>query len=155
MLFNVPQYIDVEDKVAGPLTAKQLLWMLGMGAVLLVLWNLLDKATFFIVAIPVGVTFTALAFYRPYNQPLIKFIISGISFLFSPKVYIWRRLHEVGVSKSKSGKKPAEISRKEKRTPKIEDIEMLARVLDSGGRERNEQIIELIKQRQKSKANKS
>lgn len=152
MLFNVPQYIDVEDKVAGPLTVKQLLWMLGMGAVLLVLWNTLDKTTFFIVAIPVGVLFTALAFYRPYNQPLISFIISSISFLFSPKVYIWKRSNEGGFSKRKSDRKPMEVSKKEKKMPKIEDIEMLARVLDSGGRERNEKIMELIKQSQKSKA---
>lgn len=151
MLFNVPQYIDVEDKVAGPLTAKQLLWMLGMGAVLLVLWNVLDKMTFFIVAIPVGVLFAALAFYRPYNQPLISFILSSISFLFSPKVYIWRRSYEVGALKSKSDKKTVEISRKEKKMPKEEDIEMLARVLDSSGRERNERIMKLIKQNQKSK----
>ena len=43
MLFNVPQYIDVEDKIVGPLTGKQLLWMIGMGIMLLVLWNTVSR----------------------------------------------------------------------------------------------------------------
>src|SRR4030042_3818231 len=95
MLFNVPQYIDVEDKVAGPFTAKQLLWMFGCGATLLVLWNVLNKTAFIIIAILVILIFGALAFYRPYNQPLIKLVYFAIMFLFRPKVYVWRRIAEM------------------------------------------------------------
>ena len=47
MLINVPQYIDVEDKVAGPLTLKQLGWMLAMGIILLILWNVFSGIVFF------------------------------------------------------------------------------------------------------------
>lgn len=91
MLFNVPQYIDVEDKVAGPLTAKQLLWMIGMGAMLMILWNIFDSASFFVLAIPTICAFAALAFYRPYGQPLIMFIGNAILFIVRPKVYVWSR----------------------------------------------------------------
>lgn len=145
MLFNVPQYIDVEDKVAGPLTAKQLLWMFGMGAVLLALWGILDKSVFFVTAVPVALIFIALAFYRPYNQPLIKFIFSGILFLFKPKVYIWKRTFEKKAIRDKNEKRSEIIKKKEKITPGVENIEMLARVLDSEGRERSGKIMEIIK----------
>jgi hypothetical protein len=47
MLFNVPQFIDVEDKIAGPLTVKQVLWLIGMGAVLFIVWTFFDTPTFF------------------------------------------------------------------------------------------------------------
>lgn len=150
MLFNVPQYIDVEDKVAGPFTAKQLLWMFGMGAVLLVLWNMLEKGAFFISAAPVIAIFLALAFYRPCNQPLIKFIFSGVLFLFSPKVYFWKR---TAAGKTRREKSSEGISRKEK-TEKVfkpEEAEALARMLDSEGRERSEKIAEILKQRQNKK----
>lgn len=91
MMFNVPQFIDVEDKVAGPLTWKQLLWMIGMGVTILVLFNTLSGAFFFVVAIPTALLFIALAFYRPNGIPLPRFIFFGILFLFRPKISVWER----------------------------------------------------------------
>lgn len=89
--YNVPQYIDVEDKVAGPLTAKQLIWMFGMGAALLVLYNMFEFNIFAILSIPTILIFCAFAFYRPYNMPLIAFVIYTLLFIVRPKVYVWIR----------------------------------------------------------------
>ncbi len=74
MLFNVPQFIDIEDKIVGPLTAKQLGWLAAAGIILFVLFNFLDTSAFVIACVIVGTIFGALAFYRPYNQSLINFI---------------------------------------------------------------------------------
>lgn len=148
MLFNVPQYIDVEDKVAGPLTAKQLLWMFGLGAALIVLWNVLEKGAFFAVAIPVGLAFAALAFYRPYGQPLTAFIGSGFSYLFSPKIYSWRRLPQK--HRKKKDLSQAEIESlkvKKKKDPVERDVVELARLLDTRGKERSQRIREIIKEK--------
>lgn len=143
MLFGVPQYIDVEDKIAGPLTAKQLLWMFGMGATLLILWSMLEQAAFFVVAVPVVIFFLAFAFYRPYNQPLIKFVFSGFTFLLRPKIYSWQRTPEI-----KKGKKHSSAQlltgRKEKKVS-LDEIKELAKVVDSGGRESSEKAMEIIK----------
>ena len=68
MLINVPQYIDVEDKVAGPLTMKQLGWMIVMGITLLILWNVLPFAGFLVIGFPIAMVFVALAFFKPYGQ---------------------------------------------------------------------------------------
>lgn len=86
MMFNVPQFIDVEDKIAGPLTVKQLLWMIGMGAVLLAIFFALDGAAMIVAAVPVVLLFVALAFYRPNGQPLIVYFGNAFLFLFRPKV---------------------------------------------------------------------
>jgi len=91
MIFNVPQFIDVEDKVAGPLTAKQLFWMIVLGAILFLFWTIFEKGFFFALAIPTSVFFLALAFYRPYNQSFIKFLSFIIFFLFRPKIYVWKK----------------------------------------------------------------
>lgn len=129
MLFNVPQYIDVEDKVAGPLTAKQLLWMIGMGAILMFVWSLFDRATFFVLAVPVICTFVALAFYRPYGQPLIVFIGSAILFIVRPKVYVWNRPGQ-GSSRreEKEASAPVEVAAKNVTS---EEIGRLARIVDN------------------------
>ncbi len=135
MHYNVPQFIDIEDRIVGPLTAKQLLWLFAMGGVLLVMWAMIDnKAYFFLFGIPVALLFLALAFYRPYGQPLSKFIGAAFLFVVKPKVYLWKR--EVGAKKV-SPKKLAnknEIDKKisvNKKDVKKEDLQKLAKILDS------------------------
>lgn len=91
MMFNVPQFVDVEDKIAGPLTWKQLLWMIGMGAVLLVVLNTFDTALAVIVSIPIVLLFVALAFYKPNGFPLTTFIFHAIMYVFRPKIAVWER----------------------------------------------------------------
>jgi hypothetical protein len=88
---NVPQFIDIEDKIAFGLTAKQLLWMFGMGAILLVLYNILDRQSFFAIGVPVVVIFGGLAFYRPQGVSLLTFSGYALRFLMRPKNYVWRR----------------------------------------------------------------
>lgn len=91
MMFNVPQFIDVEDKIAGPLTWRQILWMIGMAAVLMILYGIFDSATFFVLAIPVVIVFALFAFYRPNGVTMIEFAMHGVLFLFQPKVAVWER----------------------------------------------------------------
>lgn len=95
MLYNVPQFIDVEDKIAGPLTWRQLLWMIGMTVVLMVLWNIFEPSYFFVNAAFIVPIFVAFAFYRPYGQPLIKMVFFGIVFLFNPRSYTWKQTGSV------------------------------------------------------------
>ncbi len=90
-MFSVPQFIDVEDKIAGPLTWRQLLWMIGMGILLLVIYNTIGTAGFLIVAVPIVLLFCALAFYRPQGQPLIVFLFHGFTYFFRPKIAVWER----------------------------------------------------------------
>lgn len=131
MMFNVPQFIDIEDKVAGPLTWRQLLWMIGMGISLLILYNVLPGIAFVVIAIPIVLLFSALAFYRPQGQSLISFLGHGFFFFFRPKVAVWERPivrpHVVPQSKRPSGDdQPVTkgISR--------EKLRELAQVLDQG-----------------------
>jgi predicted membrane protein len=129
MLFGTPQFIDVEDKIVGPFTGKALLWMFVLGVFLMILWNLLTVGIFLVVAIPSGLFFLALAFYRPYNQPLINFIFSAGMFFFRPKIYIWKkegrevRKNEIKTAiKNKDNQDKKEINQKK--------IEQLAAILD-------------------------
>lgn len=123
MLFNVPQFIEIEDKIVGPFTAKQLGWI-GIGGILLVIgWNVLDRSAFFVSAIFIAAIFGALAFYRPYNQPLINFIMSSIYFVFRPKMYVWRRNYDnIKPARRETIKKEIIQSKKIFDQTKIEEI---------------------------------
>lgn len=130
MLFNVPQFIDMEDKIIGPLTAKQLGWLAGGGVLLFVLWNMLDKSAFIVAAIIVGAIFGGLAFYRPYNQPLIKFILSAAYFTIRPKIYVWiRKYDNISIRKPKTTPKKEKVF--QKKTIDNKRIKELTKVLDS------------------------
>ena len=128
-MFSTPQFIDVEDKIAGPLTWRQLLWMIGMGITLLVIYNSIGTAGFFVVGVPVVFLFSALAFYRPQGQPLIMFLFHGFFYFFRPKVAVWERpivrTRPVTIEKA-----PVVEGLKEKRvTP--EELRRLAHLMDS------------------------
>ncbi len=129
MLFNVPQFVDVKDKIVGPFTAHQLLWMFGMGAVLMIVWSVFDQKTFWIMSVPIVLLFVALAFYRPYGLPLIKFIFLTLLFLIRPKVYVWQR--EVGpIRRTQLTKSTKSKKKKKQKTVKVEEIKKLAQIMD-------------------------
>jgi hypothetical protein len=143
MLINVPQYTDVEDKVAGPLTMKQLGWVIGLGIILLILWNTLPAIVFFIIGMPITLLFLALAFYKPYGQPLGSFVIFGIMYYFRPKIYVWKRMPEkeqiapMIIQKSNASATDKKIT--------SETLKDLAQLLDSKGSQHSENIDEILK----------
>ena len=95
-MFSVPQFIDIEDKIVGPLTAKQLGWVGAGGLTLLILWFFLDFSAFIVVAVLVGGFFGVMAFYKPNGQPMITYVLNAIFFAFRPKIYVWRRMPDTG-----------------------------------------------------------
>ena len=129
MMFSVPQFIDVEDKVAGPLTWKQLLWMIGMGAALLVVFSIFAPGFAIVVGIPVALLFIGLAFYKPNGFPLTTFIFHGIMFLFRPKVAVWERPARHLPEFSQVPPKKAAASA-EKKILTEDKIKELARIVD-------------------------
>jgi len=143
MLINVPQYTDVEDKVAGPLTMKQLGWVIALGIILLILWNTMPSIVFFIIGTPIALLFLALAFYKPYGQPLGNFLLFGVMYYFRPKIYVWKRTPE------KEQVAPVVIQKSNAYAPdkKItsENLKNLAQLLDSKGSQHSENIDEILK----------
>lgn len=127
MNFDVPQYIDVEDKIAFQLTAKQLGWF-GLGGVgMFLAWNYASQGMFIVWAVLIVVVCIAFAFFKPYGITLSAFIGYGFLFVFRPKKLIWQRSVNVN---------PADLEQKKeekkeiKPVKKLEGVENLADVLD-------------------------
>lgn len=89
--FQVPQFIEVEDRIFGPLTLKQFLYILGGAAFLFLFYTFLPRFLMFIFAIPVGAFFAALAFYKINGQPFIKVLENALSHYSQGRLYIWKR----------------------------------------------------------------
>lgn len=92
MRYTVPQFIDVEDKILGPLTTRQFLIMLLVVMVDAILYKTLDFVTFLLL----GVTLLALggifAFFRVNGQPFHFFLLNMVQTLKRPAVRIWDKM---------------------------------------------------------------
>ena len=91
MQFKVPQFIDIEDKIIGPLTLKQFLYLTGGAGILAVIWFYFELWLFILIAIPITIIFLGLAFYKINGRPLVYLIGSLIKYLTKPKLYLWRK----------------------------------------------------------------
>ena len=112
MRFQVPQFIDIEDKIFGPLTIKQFIYIAGGAGLCFLLFRFLPL----ILTIPLGVIVLgmsfALAFYQINNKPLIYIIQSAFGYYVSSKLYLWKK-------KDKSPEKAAQAGIKETNLPPI------------------------------------
>lgn len=91
MRYQVPQFIEVEDKIFGPLTAKQFLYVSGGAGLAFVVWNLLPSVIDLIVAIPVFIFFLMLAFYKFNDRPFILTVEQALKYATGAKIYIWKK----------------------------------------------------------------
>ena len=91
MRYQVPQFIEVEDKIFGPFTFKQFIYMAGGAGICFMAYKLMPFFWAIFVMIPAGCAAAALAFYRPNNRPAIEMLESAFRFFRTSKLYIWRR----------------------------------------------------------------
>lgn len=93
MRFQVPQFIEVEDKIFGPLTLKQFIYLAGGAGISFAIYRLFSS--FLYSALPIilimGFSF-ALAFYRINNKPFIFVVEAAFKYFFSSKLYIWKKV---------------------------------------------------------------
>lgn len=91
MKYQVPQFLEIEDKIFGPLTLKQFLYA-GAGAAMgFVIWSTFPKFLAILIGVPVVTLFVGLAFWQVNNRPLAVVIEHFLKYLFSPKLYLWKK----------------------------------------------------------------
>lgn len=115
MKFNVPQFIDIEDKIAFQLTAKQLGWFMLGGALAFFAWSVFDKGSFIFWAIVIAVFCAGFAFYRPAGLSLTSFIKHAFVHLIKPKIYVWKVEYQKKQDAAAPKEKEKEIVRRKRK----------------------------------------
>ena len=90
MQYKVPQFIEVEDKIFGPLTFKQFLYLAGAGGISLVFVTLMPLWAAIPFSIPFLAIGGALAFYKVNERPLIITLEHAFGYLLGHKLYLWQ-----------------------------------------------------------------
>ncbi len=89
MQYPVPQFQDVEDKIIGPLTFKQFIYILGgLGLSYAILQAIPTGLNYLLIA-PVAALSLTLSFYKINNQPFINIIESAFYYSVRNKLYLW------------------------------------------------------------------
>ncbi len=91
MQYSVPQFINVEDKVVGPFTGKQALFLIIGFGVLLIAFTFFRLSFFIVIAIPTIILTLAFAFWKPKGFTVSRWISNIINFYTTSHLYVWRR----------------------------------------------------------------
>ena len=91
MQFKVPQFIDIEDKVFGPLTFKQFVYLAGGAGLVYLSFKLLPVYLGLIAAPVFGGLAVALAFVKYNEKPFINTLESFIRFYTRSRLYLWHK----------------------------------------------------------------
>lgn len=96
MQFIVPQFIDIEDKVLGPISVRQFVTLLIGGALIFIDYELLGRLNNNFLAFIVSAVFLALltlvfAFFRVNGRPFHYFFLNFISTMKDPRLRLWNK----------------------------------------------------------------
>lgn len=94
MQFQVPQFIETEDKIVGPLTLKQFLYLAAGGAIVFILFYLLNIWLWLIIAFFIGIFSACLAFIKINGRPLPNVAIAALFFFWKPRIFLWQKIKE-------------------------------------------------------------
>ena len=100
MQFQVPQFIEVEDKIFGPLTFKQFIYIGGGLGASYILFRVLPIYLAGPLIAVVGGLAAGLAFFQLNGRPFIVGLENGFFFLVRSKLYLWNNARKKNAAAS-------------------------------------------------------
>ena len=121
MRFQVPQNIDIEDKIVLGLSFKQLLYVGGGVGIVATLFLLTNIFLAIVVGGPFLLLGVSLAFFRVNSQPFIVILQSFISFAINKKIYTWEKESQEEVMPTVLSKRATQNS--QSKEDKVRDLD--------------------------------
>jgi hypothetical protein len=133
--FLIPQFIDIESKIIGPITTRQFLILLVMSFFDFIAYKLADFSLFIIIAVFDLIVFGTIAFFRVNGQPFHYFILNVAQTLKKPNLRIWKKVVSQaelteGIKEAKAAAPARVIPQKLMGTSRLAELALIA---DTGG----------------------
>ncbi len=88
--YIVPQFIDNEDKILGPITVRQFLILLAAVVLLFIAYSLSpSKLVFGIIAVFICGIAGTFGFAKVHSQPFHLFFLNALASLMRPPLRVW------------------------------------------------------------------
>lgn len=91
MQFQVPQFIETEDRIVGPLTLKQFLFLAAAAAIAFISFFYLEFFLWIVLTALMVSIASAFAFIRINGQSFVRIFFSAFGFYWKPRLYLWER----------------------------------------------------------------
>lgn len=133
--FTVPQFIDAEDKILGPITIRQFIILLVAFLTDAVLYKLLPFVYFIIVGLAIILMAGVLAFVKINGMPFHFFILNLIQTFKRPQLRVWdKRLNDSELRRLMKEEKEAPPPPPERKAPVSKSrLNELTLVVNTGG----------------------
>ena len=140
--FIVPQFIDAEDKIWGPVTVRQFIIIIIGGLFIFVAYKLSDFSLFLFWAVLMLLFIVFFGFVKINGAPFHIFALNFIETTFKkPRIRVWRKEHmQIKEFKLKKETKVDEVVAKKNFIPSRKLAE-LSLIIDTGGAYRGEQEV--------------
>lgn len=91
MQFQVPQFIEAEDKIVGPLTIRQFIYLAVGGGISFLSYAVhLETWLWLVISVFAVSAAVAFAFAKVNGRPLHFLLLSVAGFLWRPHTYVWQ-----------------------------------------------------------------
>lgn len=95
MRYKVPQKIDMEDRIIGPLTLTQFLYVMIGGMLIYAFYQAFfltnQQVIFWALSVPVGLFSTSMAFLKVQEEPFPRFLVHALMYLTRAKQRVWMK----------------------------------------------------------------
>ncbi|MCA9355125.1 PrgI family protein [Candidatus Kaiserbacteria bacterium] len=130
MRFEVPQFIEIEDKIFGPFTWRQFVYLGGGIGLAVIIFFYLPLIVFILFGIPLALLAGALSFYPVNNRPFSFFLEAIFNYLSGQRLYLWRQKSNIVHRGSRPTKTSASSRERNRSLRPKSDIASLARKLE-------------------------
>ncbi|OGY91596.1 MAG: hypothetical protein A3H70_03265 [Candidatus Komeilibacteria bacterium RIFCSPLOWO2_02_FULL_48_11] len=150
--FVVPQFIDVEDKIIGPITVRQFIMGIVAALFFFLAYKFADLALFVLEAVVIIGFYALFAFIKVNGRPFYYFLLSIIRSIKRPQLRVWNREMTFlqNVPWRESAPTPVLVAPERVRLVE-QELSQLSLLVDTGGRYRPEEILQRQKQEKISK----
>jgi len=101
MRFTVPQFIEHEAKIVGPLTFRQFVYVGLAGAICFVFYFSAPFSVFLLSCVVFGTVGMAFAFLKVGGRTLPTIVLNFLKYKLTPKMYIWRKKEQAIIAYKK------------------------------------------------------
>ncbi len=136
--FIVPQFIDVEAKIIGPITAPQFLILLAATLIIALCYRLLHFTPFLIVTVIVLGLAGTFAFVKINGRSFHYFILNLLQTTRRPNVRVWNHKIVVNEQTEKTSIQKIDYKPLPKKEYKKSRLAEISLIVDTGGKYRGE-----------------
>ena len=136
--FTVPQFIDVENQIIGPITTRQFMILLGAMIIVAISYKLFDFSLFITITVISLIIAATFAFVKINGRPFHLFVLNTIQTLRRPNIRVWNNRAMVNEQTEKIVAVKPDYEPVAPRVYKKSRLAELALIVDTKGKYRGE-----------------